>query len=129
MASLSQLKRLATEGASNASKGFKRVESKGRLDEEDYDKLYSHPKKYKGFEVELTGQIFSEPEKDGDGTYIQFWADPENVEKTTLVAIDNADLKVKTDDYVKMKGIVNDEFEGENAFGERSRRQWSWLIV
>ncbi len=26
-------------------------------------------------------------------------------------------LKIKTDDYVKVEGVIKDEFEGENAFG------------
>ncbi|MFB3170054.1 DUF4352 domain-containing protein [Neobacillus sp. 179-C4.2 HS] len=91
--------------------------TKGKLKAEDYEKLYSDPKKYKGFEVEITGKVFSEPEKDEDGTYIQLWADPENSEKNTLAAINDPKLEIKTDDYVKIKGVVKDEFEGENAFG------------
>lgn len=43
--------------------------TKGKLAAADYDKLYSDPKKYKGYEVELTGKIFNEPEKDDKGTY------------------------------------------------------------
>lgn len=93
------------------------VVRKGKLNEDDYDKLYSNPKKYKGYEVELTGQIFTEPEKDDDGTYIQIWADPENSEKNTIVGIKDSSLKLKTDDYVKVKGIVKDKFKGENALG------------
>lgn len=92
-------------------------ETKGKLKEEDYDKLYSDPKKYKGYEVELTGQVFTEPEKDDEGTYFQMWGDPENAEKNTLIAINDPKLEIKTDSYVKIKGIVQDEFEGENGFG------------
>lgn len=103
--------------SSNVSKKSEEVKTKGKLKAEDYEKLYSDPKKYKGFEVEITGIVFSEPEKDEDGTYIQLWADPENSEKNTLVAINDPKLKIKTDDYVKIKGVVKDEFEGENAFG------------
>ena len=107
-----------TENASSTDSGkSEEAETKGKLKAEDYEKLYSDPKSYKGYEVELTGQIFSEPEKDEDGTYLQLWGDPENAEKNTIVAINNPDLDVKTNDYVKIKGVVEDQFEGENGFG------------
>ncbi|WP_214748959.1 MULTISPECIES: DUF4352 domain-containing protein [unclassified Exiguobacterium] len=93
------------------------VKTKGKLKKEDYEKLYSDPKKYKGFELEITGKVFAEPEKDEKGTYIQVWADPEKSEKNTLVAIDDPKFKIKTDDYVKIDGVIKDEFKGENAFG------------
>lgn len=107
-----------TESASSTDSGkSEEAETKGKLKAEDYEKLYSDPKSYKGYEVELTGQIFNEPEKDEDGTYLQLWGDPENAEKNTIVAINNPNLEVKTNDYVKIKGVVDDQFEGENAFG------------
>lgn len=94
-----------------------KIESKGKLSEKDYDKLYTNPQKYKGYEVTLTGQVFSEPEKDDDGVYFQMFGDPENSEKNTMVASSDTSLKVKSDQYVQVKGIVADEYEGENAFG------------
>lgn len=104
----------STSKDSNASE---EVSNKGKLKTEDYEKLYSDPEKYIGYEVELTGQVFTEPEKDSDGTYIQFWADPENSEKNTLAAINDPSLKISTNDYVRVKGVVKDKYEGENAFG------------
>lgn len=94
-----------------------KIESKGELDEKDYDKLYTNPEKYKGYEVTLTGQVFSEPEKDDEGVYFQMFGDPENSEKNTMVSIKDASLKIKSDQYVKVVGTVVDEYEGENAFG------------
>ncbi|WP_214885517.1 MULTISPECIES: DUF4352 domain-containing protein [unclassified Exiguobacterium] len=104
----------STSKDSNASE---EVSNKGKLKAEDYEKLYSDPEKYIGYEVELTGQVFTEPEKDSDGTYIQFWADPENSEKNTLAAVNDPNLKISTNDYVIVKGVVKDKYEGENAFG------------
>lgn len=91
--------------------------TKGVLKAEEHDKMYSDPKKYKGYEVELTGKIFSDPEKDDDGTYFQMWGDPENSEKNTVVGIKDPKLDVKSGQYVRVKGVIDDEFEGENAFG------------
>lgn len=109
-----------SESSSSNSKDTKKTENvktKGKLKEEDYEKLYSDPKKYKGYELEITGKVFAEPEQDEKGTYIQIWADPENAEKNTLIAINDPKFKIKTDDYVKVEGVIKDEFEGENAFG------------
>ncbi|HEY4601413.1 MAG TPA: DUF4352 domain-containing protein [Cerasibacillus sp.] len=107
----------AEETSGSESKKEKVTEAKGVVAEEDIDKMYSDPKKYKGYEVELTGIVFNEPETDDDGVYFQMFADPVNSEKNTLVGITDTNVKVKTDDYVKLTGIVQDEFEGENAFG------------
>ncbi|AIF44520.1 hypothetical protein X953_16265 [Virgibacillus sp. SK37] len=93
------------------------TKTKGKLKEEDYEKLYSDPDKYKGYEIELTGKVFTKPEKDESGTYIQMWADPENAEKNTLVAIKDSNIKIATDDYVKITGTIEKAYEGENAFG------------
>lgn len=106
-----------TEKSSGEKNGDKGTESKGVITTEDLNKLYTDPKKYKGYEVEITGKVFAEVEKDEDGIYFQLWADPENAEKNTIVQYNNLDLDVKADQYIKIKGIVHDKFEGENAFG------------
>lgn len=105
------------ETSDTISKKNKTTEAKGVVSEEDIDKMYSNPKQFKDYEVELTGIVFNEPEADEDGVYFQMFADPINSGKNTLVGLLDTDLKVKTDDYVKVTGIVKDEFEGENAFG------------
>ncbi|MCM3364028.1 DUF4352 domain-containing protein [Niallia sp. HCP3S3_B10] len=106
----------STSSSGDGNKGDNE-KTKGLLKTEDIDKMYTDPDKYKGYEVELTGQIFTDPEKDDEGTYFQMWGDPENVEKNTLVAVNDPNLEVRTDQYVKIKGIVKDKFEGENGFG------------
>lgn len=105
------------ETSDTISKKNKTTEVKGIVSEKDIDEMYSNPKQFKDYEVELTGIVFNEPEADEDGVYFQMFADPINSEKNTLVGLLDTDLKVKTDDYVKVTGIVKDEFEGENAFG------------
>lgn len=107
----------ACGGTEKSQRSIENNKTKGSLKAEDYDKLYSDPKQYKGYEIELTGQIFTEPEKDDRGTYFQMWADPEQLEKNTVVKVMDLNLNVKSGQYVKIKGVVGDEFEGENAFG------------
>src|SRR5699024_26291 len=51
---------------------------KGTIKPEDFDKVFSDPNAYKGYEVNFTGKVFVQPERDADGTYLQVYADPEN---------------------------------------------------
>ena len=91
--------------------------SKEVLAEEDFDKMYSNPKEYKGYEVEFTGQVFVDPERDDSSVYLQVYAKPEQFEQNTIVAYEDSNFDVKVDDFVKVIGIVKDEFEGENLMG------------
>lgn len=90
---------------------------KGTVLAEEFDQMYSDPAKYKNYEVTFTGRVFVEPERDADGVYLQIWADPVNHEKNMIVAYDDPQFSVKTDDYLLIKGIVKKEYKGENAFG------------
>lgn len=87
------------------------------LAENEFDKMYTNPKEYKGYEVTYTGNVFVAPEKDNEGIYLQVYADPENYDKNTLVAFANPDFIVNEGDYVKITGIVRDQYEGENLLG------------
>ncbi|CAM3679513.1 DUF4352 domain-containing protein [Cytobacillus oceanisediminis] len=86
------------------------------LTKEEFEKMYTDPKKYKGSKVEFYAKVFVEPEKDDDGTYLQVYAN-NNGERNTIVGIGDPDLDVKIDDVILVKGTVEDVFEGENALG------------
>lgn len=83
----------------------------------DIAKLYTSPKKYKGYSYSFVGKVFITPEKDDDGIYLQVYADPQNSEHNTLVAFDDPDFEVNDGDYVKIDGVIKDEYEGENMLG------------
>ncbi|HDR7800429.1 DUF4352 domain-containing protein [Bacillus tropicus] len=91
-------------------------ESTQVLSKEEFEKMHSNPKEYKGKKVDFYAQIFVEPERDKDGTYIQAWADKEH-SKNTIIAFKDPKLDVKREDYIHVKGTIKDVFEGENAFG------------
>src|SRR5699024_4139495 len=91
--------------------------TKGVVAKEDFDKMYSDPRSYQDFKVEYTAQVFATPERDEDGTYLQAYADPTNYEQNTIIFIADPDLTVETDDYISVKGIVRDQYEGENLVG------------
>ena len=101
----------------NAEEKEAEAKVEGVVAQEEFDHMYSNPKDYKGYEVEFTGQVFVEPERDEEGTYLQVYAKPEDYEQNVLVAFNESDFDVKIDDYVKIAGIVEDEFEGENMMG------------
>lgn len=105
------------EGSSSNVEPKRVVEPRGVVEAKDFAKMYSDPNKYRYFEVEFTGKVFADPERDDEGVYLQVWADAENSEKNMIVAYNEPDFEVSTDDYVLVKGIVEKTFEGENAFG------------
>ncbi|MFJ8100026.1 DUF4352 domain-containing protein [Lysinibacillus sp. NPDC096212] len=83
----------------------------------DIAKLYTSPKKYKDYNYSFIGKVFITPEKDDDGVYLQVYADPQKSEHNTLVAFEDPNFEVNDGDYVKIDGIVKDEFKGENMLG------------
>lgn len=104
-----------TSGTEKSNASEEKTSSKP-LTKEEFAKMYSDPKKYKGSKVNFYAKIFIEPERDNDGTYLQVYAD-NNEERNTIVGIGDPDLKVKADDIIHVVGTVEDVFEGENAFG------------
>ena len=105
----------STDGGDSKPKEKKEA-VKEYIDEADYDELYTNPDKYKGKYVKISGQVFLEPERDGDYIYFQMWEDPANSEGNTIVKA-SADVKVKSEDYIIVDGEVTGKFEGENYFG------------
>lgn len=86
------------------------------LSKEEFAKMYSDPKKYKGSKVQFYGKVFVDPQKDDKGTYLQVYAD-NDPQRNTIVAIKDPNLDVKNNDIVLVTGTVKDQFEGKNALG------------
>jgi hypothetical protein len=106
-----------TEDASSEGQTTEENKSKGTIAPEDFDKMYSDPSSYKDYDIEFTGKVFTEPERDETHTYLQIFAKPENSEQNTLVGIADPELKVNMGDYVKVNGFVKEQYEGENMMG------------
>ena len=77
--------------------------------------LYGDPESFAGERFDFTGSVLSVETKDGT-TYLHVWQDPTNYEHNTIVVYEG-DLVVAEDDYVKISGIVEGEYKGQNAFG------------
>ncbi|RST71981.1 DUF4352 domain-containing protein [Siminovitchia acidinfaciens] len=104
-----------TGGNSDSPKKEKTSETK-LLTKEEFEKMYSDPKKYKGSTVDFYAKVFVEPERDGDGTYLQAYAN-NNDERNTIIGIEDPDFDIAEGDIIHVKGKIKDVFEGENAFG------------
>lgn len=83
---------------------------------EEIDYLYSEPDDYAGRTVQLTGRVFN-IEKDGDTTIIQLYHDVENYNQDAIVLTDDQDVKIKENEYIRVDGSVDGEFNGENVMG------------
>lgn len=86
------------------------------LTEQDFEKMYSDPEKYKGSTVEFYARVFVEPEKDEDGTYLQAFAN-NNSDRNVMIGIDDPDLEVNDGDIIYIEGTVDHSFEGTNLMG------------
>lgn len=86
------------------------------MTDDEIAQMYSDPVAFKGRIVNLTGKVFV-VEKDADAVYVQMYQDPENYENNTVVAYGDPDFDVAEDDYIKLTGTVEDEFEGTNGYG------------
>lgn len=73
-------------------------------------KIYADPDSYKGYLVAISGQVFNV-----EAGYIQLYQNSENYSNNTIVLCEGADFQ--TNDYVKVEGIVNGNFEYENIMG------------
>lgn len=86
------------------------------LTDEEISYLYSDPDKYKGKHVNLSGEVFVEPEKDSDGVYVQMYQDPTNNDKNTIIKCD-PDIDVKSGDYIIVDGTIKGRLKGKNLMG------------
>lgn len=105
---------VACGGSSGSSEDSK--EQKEYISETEIPDLFTTPDNFKGKYVKLSGQVFVDPEKDGDEIALQVWHDPQNAEKNFIVYY-KGETTVKTNDYIEVDGKITGEFKGENAFG------------
>lgn len=86
------------------------------ITEDEIAELYTSPDNFTGRTFAFTGSVL-DVEKDGSDLYIQVYYDILNYDKNTIVVYPDADVSLKADDFVKVKGIVDGRFSGENYLG------------
>lgn len=107
----------ASGGTTTSATTTEAAESGEHFTRENWAVLDGDPEGHKGASVDIVGQVFTAPERDEQGTYLQMYADPKNSEWNTIVGYGDPKLKVKEDDYVHVSGTVKGKYEGQNALG------------
>lgn len=92
------------------------TDSAAYLKESEIPYLYTNADKYKGKRVKLSGEVFTDPDKDTDRVYVQMFQDPTNSNNQTLLICPSG-TDVKSGDYIIIDGKVKDMFEGKNLMG------------
>lgn len=77
--------------------------------------LYTNPDAFAGRTYEFTAKAW-DIGKDGKTLYLTVYQDIKNFDNTTVVIYENADIKVKSDDYVRVEGVVEGAFEGTDNY-------------
>lgn len=87
------------------------------VSEEELPELYTSPKDFKGRVVTLSGQVFTAPEYDEDGVYLQIFVPVGGEDQNTIVFYPDPAFQAEEGDYIRITGVVQGEFSGKNAFG------------
>ncbi len=90
---------------------------KSYVDAAEIANVYASPNDYKGKYIQLTGKVFTDPEKGSTSVSFQMFHDVENSEQNTVVICRDASLDVKKGDFVKVDAKIDGVFSGANAFG------------
>lgn len=77
----------------------------------------SNPDAYKGKIIQWGAKVFTQPEKDNDGVYLQAYEGGED--NNFAISYAKPDFQVNEDDFVIITGKVTGKFKGENAFGAK----------
>jgi hypothetical protein len=87
------------------------------FDASNWATVQSDPDAHKGARVDFVGKVFTAPERDQKGTYLQVWEDAQNSENNVIVGYADPNFSVQEGDYVRVSGKVKGKFTGKNAFG------------
>ena len=98
-----------------SGKDSSKKKEKEYIEDSKISAMFSSPDDYKGKYVKLSGKIFVAPEKEDDGTYLQIYQDPENMNHTFIAVTKSTDLS--DGDYVTVDGKIEGEYSGKNALG------------
>jgi hypothetical protein len=61
--------------------------------------------------------VFTDPQRDTKGTYLQVYVDPKNSDWATIVGIHDPNLQVAAQDYVHVVGVMHGKYTGKTVLG------------
>ena len=80
------------------------------------NEVYTNAKKYKGYHINIKGQVFQVMSDNGNTKGIQIWLDPDTCEQNIMIYY-NTDVEVKQGDYIICSGYIDSVTKYENAYG------------
>lgn len=79
------------------------------------NEVYTNAKKYKGYHINIKGQVFQVMSDNGKVKGIQIWLDPDTCEQNMMIYY-NTDVEVKQGDYIMCSGYIDSVTEYKNAY-------------
>ena len=79
------------------------------------NEVYTNAKKYKGYHINIKGQVFQVMGDNGNVKGIQIWLDPDTCEQNMMIYY-NTDVEVKQGDYIICSGYIDSVTEYKNAY-------------
>ena len=113
---LSCLVVLPSCGSTSGAPGSTPAEPPQPLTEEEYKAWDTGGAEFEGRQATVTGQVFN-IQREGDTIAYQIHTDPTNYGGNTVVTFTGDDPGINNDDCLRATGIVQKDFEGENALG------------
>lgn len=80
------------------------------------NEVYTNAKRYKGYHINIKGQVFQAMSDDGNTKGIQVWLDPDTCEQNMMIYY-NTDTEVKQGDYISCTGYIDSVTKYKNAYG------------
>ena len=80
------------------------------------DEVYTNAAKYKGYYINIKGQVFQVVGDDGNSKSIQVWLDPETCEQNIIIHYTSG-IALKQGDYISCSGYIDSVEKYKNTFG------------
>lgn len=79
------------------------------------NEVYTNANKYKGYHINIKGQVFQVMGDNGETKGIQIWLDPETCEQNLMIYY-STDVEVKQGDYISCSGYIDSVTKYKNAY-------------
>lgn len=82
------------------------------------NEVYTNAKEYRGYHVQIKGQVFQVIGDNGNTKGIQIWLDPETCEQNLMIYY-SSDVEIKQDDYIVCTGYIDSLHKYSNSYGAK----------
>ncbi len=89
------------------------------LNKQEFEKMFSDPKNYKGAKVKFYARVFLDPEKDGKGLLLAANAE-DSRSKSVFIKVKKLKETIKDEDIIYVSGTVKGKYDSENTVGGKT---------